>query len=306
MAGFKSLDFLVIGVQKAGTSSLWRHLSSHPQLHMPSSKEAPFFSHDHPFNRGLDWYLEEFFGEAPVNAQWGTVTPHYMLGTEDADVPKIVQRIRTTVPEVRLIALLRDPVERALSQHRMATFRGLEDRPFDAAARTALAPEALAQARLKPTPTTSYIVQGEYARILEEYMAVFPRDRVHIALTADLAGDPVATMRSIFAFLGVEPGHVPPALEQRHHRGGFRRRVNAEAEKSLKTYLAQEVWPSTPRPRDQRRAFDFWFRQWNVIADGELPTLDPAVERLLRAHFARDAVRLEGIMGARVPWARER
>jgi hypothetical protein len=306
MTGSKSLDFIVIGAQKAGTSSLWQHLSSHPQLHLPRSKEAPFFSHDQPFGRGLEWYLEEFFGEAPSNAQWGTVTPHYMMGTEDADVPEIARRIRAAVPEARLIAVLRDPVERALSHHRMARFRGLEQRAFDAAARDALVPEALERARRRPTETTSYIVQGEYARSLEAYLGVFPRDRLHVALTADLAEDPLATMRSIFAFLGVEADHHPPDLLRRHHRGGFTGRLDAKAEASLKAYLAQQVWPSMPRPRDQRRAFDFWFRQWNVIPDDRLPALDPAVERLLRAHFARDAVRLERLTGATVPWARER
>ncbi|MCP9488895.1 MAG: sulfotransferase [Solirubrobacteraceae bacterium MAG38_C4-C5] len=127
------------------------------------------------------------------------------MGTGDADVPEIARRIRAAVPDVRLIALLRDPVKRALSHHRMATLRGQEHRTFDDAARASVVPEALDEARRAPTETTSYVVQGEYARILGAYLAVFPRERLHVALTADLAEDPLATMRAIFAFLGVEP-----------------------------------------------------------------------------------------------------
>jgi Sulfotransferase family len=129
-----TLDFLVIGAQRSGTTSLWRHLASHPQVHIPPSKEAPFFSHDRPFARGLAWYLGEFFADADPRRRWGTVSPHYMMGSPDADVPEVARRIHATVPQARLIAILRDPIERAQSHHRMVVHRGRETRGFEEAA----------------------------------------------------------------------------------------------------------------------------------------------------------------------------
>ncbi len=138
-----TLDFLVIGAQRSGTTSLWRHLASHPEIYVPPSKEAPFFSHAEPFARGLDWYLGEFFGEAQPEQQRGTVSPHYMMGSPGIDIHEVARRIHSLLPRVKLIAVLRDPIERAQSHHRMVLHRGRETRAFEVAARELLAREML-------------------------------------------------------------------------------------------------------------------------------------------------------------------
>jgi hypothetical protein len=298
-----TIDFLVIGAQRSGTTSLWRHMASHPQIELPSSKEAPFFSHDEPFTRGLDWYLGEFFAAAVPQRLWGTVSPHYMMGSQDADVPMIAGRIRTLVPRVKLIAILRDPIARAQSHHRMVTHRGRETRTFEQAALELLEPAALEIARREPPRVQPYLVQGEYGRVLGEYLRVFPREQLHVLLTEELESEPARTLGAIFSFLGVDPSHRPPALDLHHHRGGVGRRLDGAAERELKGYLAREVWPHTPHPSQQRRAFDFWFLQWNVIPDEQPPPLDPEVRALLEEHFVRDAENLEALLSIRVPWS---
>ncbi len=75
------LHFVVLGAQKAGTTSLWRYLASHPELALPLDKSGTFFSHDDRFRRGTTWLFREFFPNAPADARLGTVSPHYMMGT---------------------------------------------------------------------------------------------------------------------------------------------------------------------------------------------------------------------------------
>jgi hypothetical protein len=299
-----SLDFLVIGAQRSGTTSLWHALASHPQLHLPTSKEAPFFSHDEQFERGLDWYLEEFFSEADPRRLWGTASPHYMMGGPHADVPEVARRIRATVPDVKLIAVLREPIARARSHHRMVVHRGREPRSFEEAARVLLQPQALRTARQRPMEVQPYLVQGEYGRILGAYLEVFPREQLHVLLTAELGAEPLQTLRGIFSFLGVEDAHRPAQVEARHHRGGLGRRLDAAAEQQLKEHLARTVWPHTPHPAQHRRAFDFWFMQWNVIPDEQLPPIDPELLAALSEHFAPDARTLARLTGLEVPWSR--
>jgi Sulfotransferase domain len=299
-----TLDFLVIGAQRSGTTSLWRHLASHPEIHVPPSKEAPFFSHGEPFARGFEWYLGEFFADAAPTQQWGTVSPHYMMGSPDTDVHEVARRIHSHLPCVKLIAVLRDPIERAQSHHRMVVHRGRETRDFDTAAREMLVPEELARARREPPLTQPYFVQGEYGRILDAYLALFDRAQLHVLLTDDLREEPGEALRAIFSFLGIDENHDPPALEERHHRGGRGRRLDDAAEQKLKRYLAQEVWPRTPHPAQQRRAFDFWFMQWNVIPEESFAPLDPGTRAQLNDHYARDAELLESLTGLTVPWRR--
>jgi hypothetical protein len=299
-----SLAFLVIGAQRSGTTSLWHALASHPELHLPASKEAPFFSHDEQFERGLDWYLSEFFADADRRRLWGTASPHYMMGGPRADVPEVARRIRATTPDVKLISVLREPIARAQSHHRMVVHRGREPRSFEEAARALLQPEALQAARQRPLEEVQpYIVQGEYGRILGAYLDVFPRDQLHVLLTADLEANPLAALREIFSFLGVDDSHEPPQPESRHHRGGRGRRLDAAAERQLKEQLARTVWPHTPYPIQQRRAFDFWFLQWNVIPDEQLPTIDPELRAALHAHFAPDSRELTRLTGLEVSWS---
>jgi Sulfotransferase domain len=297
------LDFLVIGAQRSGTTSLWHALASHPELHLPPSKEAPFFSHDEQFERGLDWYLEEFFSDADPRRLWGTASPHYMMGGPRAAVPEVARRIRATAPDVKLIAVLREPIARAQSHHRMVVHRGREPRSFEEAAHALLTPQALQAARQRPLEVQPYIVQGEYGRILGAYLDVFPREQLHVLLTADLEAKPIATLREIFSFLGVEDSHEPPQPEARHHRGGRGRRLDAAAERQLKEHLAHTVWPDTPYPAQHRRAFDFWFLQWNVVPDEQLPPIDPELRAALHEHFAPDSRKLTRLTGLEVPWS---
>jgi hypothetical protein len=293
-----TLDFIVIGAQKSGTTSLWRYLEDNPAVRMPPDKEAPFFS-EAGYPHELRAYMRALFKDAPGGAVLGTVTPTYMHGVPGVSVSEIASRIHATAPQVRLIALLREPVERALSAHRMATATGEETRTFERAVEELLAPEALESARGGARLADSYVVAGEYGRILGAYLRLFPRDRLHVELTSELAANPSAVVGRVCEFLGVTP-HEPARLGQRFFPSG-EPRVSAEAEADLKSYLAQHVWPRVRYAEQHRQAFERWFRLWNVVPEPS-PPVDPAVEARLRAHYAEDGRLLSEALGLTVPW----
>jgi hypothetical protein len=293
------LDFLVIGAQKAGTTSLWRYLEDNPRLRMPPGKESPFFT-EAAYPDGLRSYMRALFKDAPRGAKLGTVTASYMLGARGVAVPEIAARIRRTVPGVRLVALLRDPVARAASAHQMARRDYGETRSFDEAVRALLEPAALEDARSQPTDTNSYIVGGEYGRMLAAYLELFDREQLLVELTATLDSNPDDVVRRVCEHIGVEP-HEPRNLGTRYFPSGDPR-VSREAEADLKGYLERHVWPRMRHPAQHREAFDFWFRLWNAVPGPPPKPVDEGVAALLREHYAGDARRLEAVTGLDVPW----
>lgn len=322
-AGKSALDFIVIGAQKSGTTSLFEYLRQHPELHLPPSKEAPYFSHDRVYERGWEQYLDTHFAGADPSARWGTVTPSYMVGglyeaareDEDSDVTTVPSRIRARLPEVRLVALLRDPIERAESHFRMARLTGLEQRTAERAVEELLDPAAAAAARRRPRETSGYIAWGEYGRLLGGYLEEFERDRLLVLTTDELATEPEAVLERVFGFLGVQ-GFTPDNLGVRYRVGGQERQVRALDPGGARRAIAglrpaKALWHSVPdRLRSridgayERLSYrvDLWNRQGEA-GDGDGETA--AFERLrgpLEEHFRRDAGLLQERLALTPPW----
>lgn len=199
-----SPDFLVIGAYKCGTTALHHYLRAHPGLFVPARKEPNYFAFagaeppfDHPAAPGsirdLATY-EGLFMPAPTGAIVGEVSPAYLA------VPGACERIRTAAPDVRLVAVLRDPVERAYSDYLMYRRDGME--------RAASFRDALDQQAMRDRatdPTSRYIDTGRYAAQLAPYLVAFPRDRIHVLLHEDLRDHRDQALRGLFEFLGVDP-----------------------------------------------------------------------------------------------------
>lgn len=299
----RRLHFVVIGAQKAGTTTLWQLLRDHPQLAFPPAKEAPFFTEE-SYARGLEWYLRTAFADAPAARLLGSVTPQYTMGTAAAPVPVVAGRMARDAPGVRLVALLRDPVERALSQWTMSRRWGVERRPVEVALREELAPGALEAARATPSTTNSYVAQGEYGRTLATYLRHFPREQLHVELTTSLERDPGAVVQRVLAFVGADHAWRPERLGERWFRGGERPRVPPDASQALLERLGRDVFPlAGAAQEDVAAAFWLVFQQWNVVPEPH-PTLPPELEAALREHFARDATAAERLLGVALPWSR--
>jgi hypothetical protein len=325
----ETLDFIIIGAQKAGTTSLFEHLRRHPELSLPDGKEVPFFSNEEARRRGWGDYMGRAFAFADPSAKWGTATPQYMLGGlldqpnpsvegDRHDEQTVPLRIRERAPDVRLIAILRDPVERARSHHRMMLMEGLERRPFDEAIRQLLRPEALESARREPRETSGYVAWGEYGRILAGYFEVFSDERILVLFTDELDNAPELLLRRVFRFLGVRDDFTPDDLGTKYRVGGAARRLSwlgnyaalnplALQRALTRNQAAKALWHALPESR--RRQADSVFGRvvyrldlWNRRTDSETADPDSATLEALREHFAGDHDLLARLIGKAPPW----
>jgi hypothetical protein len=326
-----ALDFLGIGASKAGTTSLHEYLRTHPQLWLPEAKEQPFFTNDDAYGEGWETFAAVAFHGAPPGRRYGKITPHYMGGpvtwhdataaaaTEPATAVT-ARRIAEQFPDVKLIAMVRDPVERTISSYWQTTVLGDDHRSLNEALADELSEEALEAARTRPTRSHQHIVAGEYGRGLEAYLRFFPRDQLFVGSTAVLADDPMAVLRDLCRFLGVDDAHVPPNLGVRYQvRGtGHRSRVLATLPRVVKeTPGLRHAWSALPDrtragARAQLRTLAHRLeRRTPVRHDGMDERPDPALIGRLQRHFAPDVALLETLVGpvpgvTDLPWVSAR
>jgi hypothetical protein len=293
----RPLDFLVIGAQKAGTTTLFQLLSEHPQVFVPPGKELPFFNRGGASAEGYAAFMDEHFSGQPNDVRIGKVTPHYLSD------PTVPARLKALTHRTRLVAILRDPVERAFSHYRMSVRRGIELRSFSEAVNDMLAPGDLAEARTLATGRTSenrtYVAWSEYGRLFAPYADEIKRGDFLVLSTKDLEVDPAATMRRLLNFLGLEMVELP-SLGKKMHQGGSRERLPIEA---IARSLAPVRWFWRRIPHRYRSRVLFRVGQWNVVAspqDADVLSADTADR--LRAHFAPDAVALETLTGWHPDW----
>ncbi len=176
------LSFVVIGAQKAGTTSLFRALSTAPDLVLPPSKELPFFSEEALFNKGIDWFLGANFPKRP--GRRGTVTPQYL------ENPGVIERLERHNPELQVIAILRDPVDRALSHFRMNSRRGLDRRTPEAALTEAVQSDDF-----------GYLAGSKYGELLQPWFDAFGTDAMRLLSYDDLTTKPECVAEELSSFL---------------------------------------------------------------------------------------------------------
>lgn len=178
-------SFLVIGARKGGTTSLFAFLMQHPAMRPPLWKESRFF--DRNYTKGTAWYRAHFpltRGHAPFIT--GEATASYLV---DARVPA---RVAQCLPDIKLIAILRNPVDRAISDYHHACRRGGETRSMA----DALSP------RIQENP---YLTRGLYAPQVERYLAWFPPRQLLVLRSEDVFSDPASARRRLLDFLELEP-----------------------------------------------------------------------------------------------------
>jgi hypothetical protein len=201
-------DFLLIGGQRCGSTSLYTTLCGHPQVLAGAHKEPHFFDNNHL--RGEDFYRRLFPLRAHLRARraiTGEATTHYLSH------PAVPERVAAMLPDVRLIAILRDPVERAYSHYQLAHRNGREPLSFEQA--LAAEPKRLAgeEARLMSDPgyrgeaygVQSYRTRGLYLEQLEHWWAAFPPERLLVLRSEDMFEQPGEVYAQAVAFLGLRP-----------------------------------------------------------------------------------------------------
>lgn len=187
--------FLVAGAQKCGTTSLSGTLRQHSEIYMSKRKELHFF--DRHFERGLDWY-ESHFTPEPHHKQVGEATPAYMFD------PDARGRLAETLPGVRIVIILRDPVSRAYSHYWHKRRLGHEQlTTFEEA--VAAEPERTASEKVRTRLGFAYLERGHYIDQIEPLVETHGREHVHVMLLDDLNVDRVGTLRGLLEFLHVDP-----------------------------------------------------------------------------------------------------
>ncbi|HEX5067194.1 MAG TPA: sulfotransferase domain-containing protein [Myxococcota bacterium] len=196
-------QFLVIGAQKSGTTSLYRYLGRHPEMVRARHKELHYF--DREFARGPRWYETQLAPPWRVLARrlvgrrtlCGEATPAYLTD------PAVPARVRALLPDVRLVALLRDPSRRAVSHYHHRVRNEGESGGAAAVLDAELARvEREGDAHLSPF---GYLARGYYARQLERWLAHFPRESFLLLPAEPFFRDPAPTVRRVADFVGLAP-----------------------------------------------------------------------------------------------------
>lgn len=194
---------LIIGAQRAGTTSLFQALAEHPDIRPSRMKEVHYA--DRNWHRGSSWYRRAFQSGDGIGLE---ATPNYLFH------PRAAQRMATTAPHAKIIAVLRNPVERAISHHAYETERGHETRDF----RTAIVAEddlkkhwraAVRQGKWsKRIERQSYLRRGLYAEHLFRWQTHFSAHQILVLEDVDFRKAPEMTFDKILDFLDLPPAKM--------------------------------------------------------------------------------------------------
>jgi hypothetical protein len=305
-------DFFVLGAPKAGTTALHAALAGHPQLYLSPVKEPKYYltAGQDPARRGApgqrgpgdrhsarEWVwrradYEGLFEAAPAGLLRGESTPFYLYDLHAQ------RRIREDVPEARLVAVLRDPVDRAYSNWMHLWSDGLE--PIDDFRAAFRAEDERVAAGW--APFWHYRRLGRYGEQLEHLYALFPREQVHVLRYRELVESPRETLDAVCRFLGVRTGVLPgakaenskPYVEPSRRARLLARGVRAGA--ALGAYAPPQAWRTV-----ERRALRAMHR-----GGAMRPVLDAATRRELVSDFADDVALLSRVTGRdHSDWLRE-
>lgn len=203
---------VVIGAMKCGTTAVHAHLDKHPDIAMASGKELNFFfGPDRPppeppdqwwrrgqWHRGQKWYDGQFDASAAIR---GETSPGYT----DPSNPQVAARMQSLLPEVRLVYLVRDPVERAVSQWAHHVRDGTEHRAPE---------EALLDAE------SQYLSRSRYLERVLPFLEAFRAEQLLVVVQERLLADPRGELRRVFEHVGADPDYWDDAMAGREHEAG--------------------------------------------------------------------------------------
>lgn len=207
-------NFLIIGAQKCGTTSLFSHLVQHPSVYLPTEKEIHFF--DLQYDKGVKWYISLFYEADSTRFQsFGEASPYYLFH------PLVAERVASHFPEIKLIVLLRDPVDRAYSHFLHSKRFGLDTvESFEEA--LAIEPlritedfEKLKKGEILHSDSVrnySYASRGLYFQQVSRWLNYFPTDQFLFIKSEEFYTNPAGIFRDVCRFLGVS---VPSGIDFR-------------------------------------------------------------------------------------------
>jgi len=261
-------NFVVIGAQRSGTSYLALNLRNHPDVFMSKRKELDFFTDN--YELGIDWYRRQFAGAEGKRAV-GEATPQYM------HFEPAIPRMAEVIPDARLIATLRNPVDRAYShwlKERSWNRETLEFADAIAAEAARLRSGDLADSRY------GYLHKGRYLSHLRRVREYFSPSSLLVVIFEEMKQDPVETHKRIFDFLGVDDSFVSPEIA-----------TKAQAYRTYRSKALHRAFGRLPRGKVRSTLQNMNFRH------PEPPRLDPSLRARLLDDFAEDNAALAAWLG---------
>jgi hypothetical protein len=276
-------NFLIIGAMKAGTTLLWDVLSQHPDVYMSKLKEPNYFaclSEDTPDLEGVREPIRHLADYQSLFTHAGSAVAIGEASTSYLHTIGTAEHIHQLLPTVKLICVLRNPIERAYSHYLFLARRGLELESSFAA--------ALAQESLRSTqgvPFGRYLAIGQYYQHLQRYLQVFPREQFYICLFEDLTKRPAEIYPEIFDFLGISNIFVPDTTIRRNPSGLPKNRW-------LDSLISQ---PNPLRNFIQQRLPRWLYQRITTLRDMNLakPPLEADLQQRLVEHYRQDIEALE-------------
>ena len=272
-------NLIVIGAAKAGTTSLHYYLAQHPDVHMAKQqnikiKEMSHFWRD-DWRERRDWYESHFDVQEPVR---GEATPGYSAFAFHPDVPR---RIYETIPDVRLIYLVREPIERIMSHWVQLRADGY--------------PTPFAQYMMEyDRPDNRIVCPSRYYTQIQQYLRYFSPDQLCILDQHDLLDQRRETLRRVFRFIGVDEEFESPAFDEER---------NTRADKHGPRRLTMRLWEPVIHPASRlfpkpvRRRLKGPAERLLNAPVREKPVLEPAMRRRLEEHLRPEVEALREFTG---------
>lgn len=233
-------DFVIIGAQKCGTSSLYHLLIQHPYVAPAVKKEVHFF--DNRFEEGIEWYRQNF-----PTSKWkdglrtvtGEATPYYLFH------PHVAKRMAEAVPQAKLIVLLRNPIDRAYSHYNQAIRREIEPLKFEVAIEAE--EERLRGEREKMLEDEryasfshqqfSYLSRGVYVDQLARWAEFFDREKLLVLKSEDFLRNSRETLELVLHFLGLPEWEPDPSELQKKRNSRKYEKMDPETKRKLEEYF---------------------------------------------------------------------
>lgn len=273
----KKIDLMIIGAQKAGTTSLLKYLGEHPEICAHETIEFSYFYDNEEFSKGFETAIRTHFGKIKNNCH-RMVAKHAHLYTSAEGL----HRLKEHNPDCKIVFVLREPVARAYSSYLMERLYNRVDFEFEEL------PEIMAQhpERLKEWQREAILEFGYYDKYVEQLYALFPRENILLFKFEEFAKDPIVVVRKLFRLIEVDGEYFPRVRVVHNETAIPRSKLMATA---IKKMLVEEnpvkKVASAVLPTGVRARLGKGIRNVNRGKTDQKPGIAPAVKEYLRNHY---------------------
>ncbi len=270
------IDFIGIGVQRAGTTWIANCLKEHPQICLSSPKEVHFFGTP-SYNYGLNWYSKHFL------CQKEQIVGEYDAGYYSSF--PTAKQIKKHFPDTKLIICLRNPIERAFSNYLSVASFEFKNKSFEE--------------YLEKHPEITK--RGFYYSYLSNYFKLFPRQNILILIYEEINRDPKAFIKKVYQFLNVNDQFIPPSLlktknPSKNYRAALAKKTMGKAIKKINSYKFGVIVANFFKKIGFKKIIELIDK---IISSpiGKYPQIDPSTRKRLLKVYQQDIKKLEKLIG---------